>query len=291
MYRNKSIACVVLNYNTLIQTSEFINEISKIECIDNIIVVDNCSTDDSYSKLVNFKDEKVCVKKTSKNGGYGYGNNYGVRIAKDEYSADYTIISNPDVKFDEDLLHAIIDVFIEERNVAIVSSLQKNGYTGQVIRNCGWRVPTFCDYLSSSLVFANKVTSKYKYTKIDPQKTRQNVGCVPGAFLVIDTDKFLSFGGYDERIFLFCEESILGYRVEKSGFRTMLLTQKYYSHFHSTSVKKSIPSALSRHKMVLDSRKVYLEKYLNISGIRRLIASVVFSISMLEYRILYIMKK
>ena len=291
MYRNKSLACVVLNYNDSDQTSEFVKKISSIDCLDAIIVVDNNSTDDSYSKLLSYDGGKIKVVKTQKNGGYGYGNNFGAKIAKFQVGADYTVISNPDVQFDEKLVISIIDAFIGDKSLAVVSSIQKNGYTGQELENCGWRIPTYWDYLSSSLIMINKLTSKQRYININKNEKIQYVECVPGAFLVVDSDKFFQAGGYDESIFLFCEESILGYRIHEIGYNTAILTNMYYNHFHSTSIKKSIPQELARHKLVLKSRKKYIEKYLNVSWIKRILASIVFFCSVIEYKFLYMIKK
>lgn len=231
------------------------------------------------------------VVKTDKNGGYGYGNNYGVQIAKDLYDADYTIISNPDVKFTENLICDIIDTFIEDEGLAVVSAIQNNGYTGKAISNSGWRIPSFWDYLAASLIIINRLTRKNRLVQIDPSLTVQYVECVPGAFLVVDTDRFIRAGGYDERIFLFCEESILGYRIREAGYKTALLTKNYYEHFHSTSIKKSIPQEISRHKLVLNSRKQYFDNYLHVSRFKHILASIVFSISIFEYRILFMIKK
>ena len=61
---------VVLNYNDYNTIEKFLNNAVHIESIDKLIVVDNCSTDNSFEKLRAYESEKTDVIKTEKNGGY-----------------------------------------------------------------------------------------------------------------------------------------------------------------------------------------------------------------------------
>ncbi len=48
------------------------------------------------------------------------------------------------------------------------------------------------------------------------------VGAVHGSMLMVDTEKFLEAGGYDEGVFLYEEEQILGRRMQTAGYRSVL---------------------------------------------------------------------
>lgn len=284
MYLNYKIACIVLNYNDSDQVVEFLSNTDKYELIDNIIVVDNCSTDGSFSRLKKIKSLKVSVWKSEFNGGYGYGNNFGVRIAKEKFHSDIAFICNPDVRFDQDLLKSIVKVFDSNPTVAVCSSIQINGYTNERINSLSWKTPTYFSYLASSLYIVNKLYNKNPYNYSENEAT---VECVPGAFLAVDVEKFLSCGGYDERVFLYCEESILGFRMKNYGYKTILLTNKNYYHFHSTSIKKSIPKEMHRHRLILNSRLFYIDNYLNVNKMKHYFAKLIFSISMIEFWIIF----
>ena len=91
------VGCVVLNYNDSKTTIELINRIEKMDSIDVVVIVDNNSTDDSFSVLKQYASEKIHVIQSDKNGGYGYGNNCGIEFIKKNYDCDYIIIANPDV--------------------------------------------------------------------------------------------------------------------------------------------------------------------------------------------------
>lgn len=284
MHTKNMISCVVLNYNDGNQVLKFISQIKNISLIDNIIIVDNCSTDDSISKFETINNPKVSFWKTEKNGGYGYGNNYGVRIAKTVFNSKLALICNPDIEFDEELIQKISNVFDADPDVAVCSAIQINGFTNKKIETLAWHVPTYFGYTLSSLVIVHKLIPRKKY---DFSQNEVLVDCVPGAFLAVDVVKFFGCGGYDERVFLYCEESILGFRLKRCGYKTILLTKYNYYHFHSTSIKKSIPKALQRRGLLLNSRLFYIDHYLKVGIFKHYFAKFIFFISKVEYWLVF----
>lgn len=98
------IGCVVLNYNDADTTLDLLKRIEPMEIIDQIVLVDNKSTDNSLERLKDQESNKVHVVCAKKNGGYGSGNNVGIEYLRKNYSCDYIIIANPDVIFDESVI-------------------------------------------------------------------------------------------------------------------------------------------------------------------------------------------
>lgn len=80
------VGCVVLNFNDSKTTIELLNRMKNMKSIDVIVVVDNCSTDDSFSVLKQYTSKKIQVIQSEKNGGYGYGNNCGIAFLKPEFT-------------------------------------------------------------------------------------------------------------------------------------------------------------------------------------------------------------
>ncbi len=93
------LGLVVLNYNDSETTISFLNHIKKYGIIERIVVVDNCSTDDSFEELKKFEGGNIDVLQTDKNRGYAAGHNYGARFLCEKYSPEQIIISNPDLLF------------------------------------------------------------------------------------------------------------------------------------------------------------------------------------------------
>ena len=58
----QKLGMVIINYNDYSTTKKLLENIVDYSCLDKIVVVDNCSTDDSFKKLKKLKYKK----KTSK---------------------------------------------------------------------------------------------------------------------------------------------------------------------------------------------------------------------------------
>lgn len=60
------VGCVVLNFNDSKTTIELLNRMKNMKSIDVIVVVDNCSTDDSFSVLKQYTSKKIQVIQSEK---------------------------------------------------------------------------------------------------------------------------------------------------------------------------------------------------------------------------------
>lgn len=110
MDADTNICAVILNYNDAQTTMKLTESWKNSKVIRNIIIVDNCSTDDSWEKLGEFKEEfasdhpddpdkvQLHLFRTTENGGYGSGNQAGIDYAVQYLEPDYIIIANPDVQ-------------------------------------------------------------------------------------------------------------------------------------------------------------------------------------------------
>lgn len=273
--------CVILNYNDSEESVKAALRLSASELVDRIIIVDNCSDDDSWEKLQLVSDEKIEVIKTGKNGGYGYGNNEGIRFLYDKYHSKYIMIANPDTKISDEAIKSILSAFEKDSNLAIAAPLQRD-IKGAVIKNFAWKVPTPVQYIFMDTKLERMFyKNAYSLTESAPSSLLY-VDCVPGALLFVRTEDFLKVKGYDENVFLFCEETILGFKMKKHNKTTAVVTNQYYDHEHSVSINKSIKSELKKKKMVQNNRIYFLKEYMNISVTMTLFAKCVFGLSNLK---------
>lgn len=271
-------ACVIVNYNDAETTIRLLNKINNYRAIDYIIVVDNCSTDGSYSALEKYRTDRIIVLCDTGNKGYGAGNNLGIKYAKERLQCDVAIIANPDVIFTEECIEKIKYTFSENRDVAVVTALQMKS-DGTLFHDTAWDIPSVSEYIFSSLFFVGKLFSKPKEYN---GNTQIAIDCVSGAFLAVDINKFLSVDGYDERIFLYCEETMLGIKLRNVGFKTLLLTNENYVHHHAVSTQKSIPDAVKRRSLLLNSRLFVLKEYMGASKTELFIAHCCYKIALFE---------
>ncbi len=133
------LGVVVLNYNDSDTTMAFVESIKDYRIIDKIVVVDNASTDASFAELLTLTNAKIDVIKTDKNGGYGYGNNWGIRYACEKYKLNQVIISNPDIEVSEGTIKQCLRVLQTYKNTAVVAPVMLN-CDGSVNFKCVWKI-------------------------------------------------------------------------------------------------------------------------------------------------------
>ena len=269
--RVKTCSCLILNYNDCETTKKLVQQIEDYLVFDHILIVDNCSTDDSYEQLQLLVSEKVAVIQTDKNGGYGYGNNVGTKYIQEHYQSKYTLLSNPDVVFTNELIERFIDSMEINDQLAVVSAKQLD-IRNQPIHDLAWRVPTALEYaVLSSGRLARLFPTTYQF---DKNCIEEYVDCVPGALLLYHTDRFLEVGGYDEEMFLFGEETTLGFKLREKNYKTLLILDDYYRHEHSVSINKSIAQKSKQMEILFQSRLLFMKKYLKASPLMLALARI-----------------
>ena len=218
------------------------------------------------------------------NGGYGSGNNLGVRYAA-EQGATHVLIANPDVVFSEQSLKAMLAVFARHPEVGIVTTRIHDARFPD-LKN-GWPLRSFTrELLSMGPVSRRLLGRSFDYP--DSYFAGRNavyVGAVHGSMLMVDMEKFLEAGGYDEGIFLYEEEQVLGRRMQQAGYRSVLLLNQHYDHEHSTSISKSFSDAIKRQKLREESTLYYMKQYLHISPLQEQIAKLWFAGIRLEMQV------
>lgn len=256
------IGCVVLNYNDADTTLDLLKRIEPMEIIDQIVLVDNKSTDNSLERLKEQESNKVHVVCAKKNGGYGSGNNVGIEYLRKNYSCDYIIIANPDVIFDESVIKKMINEFDED--TVIVAPLTLNSKKERQLP-IAWKVPTVKDYFLFSSIVLNKIFKPFQYPTQFFNTDLCEVDCVQGCLFMLN-NSLIEDKLYDENIFLFFEESCIGKQFKDKGYKTKLLMNVDYIHNHSVSINKAFNSEARKRKITLDSFYTYFEDYYSLSG-------------------------
>lgn len=268
--------CVILNYNDGDTVSKLTEMIGGYEILEQIVVVDNASTDDSLEKLWKLQDEKIRVIRAEKNGGYGAGNNLGVKYAVEKNGATHVLIANPDVAFSESTLLRMLKIFEKHHDVGVVTAAMED-VRYETMCN-GWPLRSFVGELLSMGPVSRRLLGRfleYPGSRFQGRKAAY-VDVVHGSMLMVAADKFLECGGYDEGIFLYQEEAVLGRRMKNCGFRTVLLLNCSYRHEHSVSISKTFESQMARQRLREKSTLYYMQNYLSVNPLQEQIARLWF---------------
>lgn len=256
------IGCVVLNYNDADTTLDLLKRIEPMDTIDQIVLVDNKSTDNSLERLKDQESNKVHMVCAEKNGGYGSGNNVGIEYLRKNYSCDYIIIANPDVIFDESVIKKMVNEFDEDTVIVAPLTLDSKKERQLPI---AWKVPTVKDYFLFSSIVLNKIFKPFQYPTQFFNTDICEVDCVQGCLFMFN-NSLIEDKLYDENIFLFFEESCIGKKFKDKGYKTKLLMNVDYIHNHSVSINKAFNSEARKRKITLDSFYTYFEDYYSLSG-------------------------
>lgn len=254
--------CVILNYNDADNVVELVSLIKGYASVDVIVVVDNCSTDDSLLKLKPLNIDKVYVVQAASNGGYGAGNNLGVKICAEDHNCDFVLIANPDVRFEESCVIKLIEALASVSNAGAASCRQLL-MDGKEAPHSAWGLPSKRGLICAPCTGKSPYVDVVERGEVD---YRLEVDCLAGAMLMVRSSHFLEIGGYDERVFLFAEEMILAKRLKEYGFISLYLPYESYSHLHSASVSKSYSKRASRLKIQYASRRFLLKEYYDASS-------------------------
>lgn len=279
-------AIIVLNYNDYLTTEKYINNIKKYNSIDKILIVDNNSSNCDYDKLKNLTSHKVEVIKAGRNGGYSYGNNFGVRYLIEKYGEMYFdtyIISNPDIDVEDTTIQKCVSKLHSSKEIAIVSP--RMYFVHGPARRSAWKKRTYLIDIACStrilelLLFF--LLKKGEYTNEDFKQECLNVHAIAGSFFLVKADVFQKIGMFDENTFLFFEEDILGDKIEKSKMKVVSLNTEKFIHYDSQTIGK-LMSAFKKQRILFNSRKYYHKQYNKVPNFKLIIFDLLYIFRCLE---------
>ena len=249
---------VVLNYNDALETVKFVNELNSYQVIDEIVVVDNASSDDSLVELHKLTNVKLIA--LDNNLGYAAGNNAGLKYL---YEQDYDnyIIANPDIIVDK---RNLIDF------IAYMNTLSEYQIFGPVVNehgeiNRGWKQRSLGYDIHDNYPIINRLFKKMiRYSNSYYKGLASQVDCVSGCFFGIKRQLIDEIGFLDEGTFLYYEEVILAAKVKRAGFKACVLNHVEVIHNHAVTINKNI-NRYRKMRILKDSQMYYHQTCFNHS--------------------------
>lgn len=209
MQKAPLVSALVLNYRNPWATVACVKSLLQQTIARDleILVIDNHSDDDSIGILRNSLRSLPSVRiiETRSNDGFGSGYNAGARAA----SGMYLLINNPDKRLQPDGIKRMMDRLEKEPAVGIIGPkmLHPDGSRRLSMRTD----PRLISILSRRSFLGRIFPAKLRdYLMLDANpETEQVVDWVVGGSFLIARKFFGDLGGFDERFFLFFEDSDL----------------------------------------------------------------------------------
>lgn len=240
------VMAVLLNYKTAEMSIDALHNLRKVmrDIPGEVLVVDNDSRDGSYEKLARAIDEidfsdglPACrVVQSGHNGGYGYGNNVGIRMALADPEIDFIYILNSDAFPNETAVTELRDFMLATPDAGFAGS-HLHGEDGEP-HFTQFRFPS---YLSEFEGYAGTgpITRLLKRHQVPifglPDDEPSQVGWIAGASLIVRREVFEEIGVFDENFFLYFEEVDLCRRALQKGWKTYYVPTSRVVHLGSIS--------------------------------------------------------
>ena len=157
--------------------------------------------------------------------------------------------------------------------------------------NMAFMLPSVKQFLLSFEIILSRTFKSFYYKNIDANSQEySDVDAVAGSLFMMNVPKMLQYGMFDENVFLYCEEIILGIKFKYNGLKIALLNTERYVHNHSVSISKSYCSNFKRNKLLNRSKLYVLKEYYNAGPITLFLAKILSLINLVESTAIDVLK-
>ncbi|HNU96929.1 MAG TPA: glycosyltransferase family 2 protein [Candidatus Portnoybacteria bacterium] len=240
-----------------------INSINKtIGGLKHEIIVVNSESKEKDEEFIKDKWQEIEIISFKKNTGYSKLVNTGIKKA----TGDFILLLNADIIVLENTILEMINYLEEHENVGIVAPKLED-YIGNLQISC------FSDPIPSIILARRTFWGKTKKGKkllekisvLHDNNLAKEVDWVQGSAMMFKKDIIDKVGFWDERFFMYFEDSDWCRRVRKKGYKVIYLpTAKMVHYYHRSSKKFGVLGDLIFNKYarihILSAIK-YFKKY------------------------------
>ncbi|MFI6168873.1 glycosyltransferase family 2 protein [Nocardia sp. NPDC051052] len=212
----KSVGLVLVTYGSADDLPPFLESLpAAVEPLAlEVVGVDNASTDESVEILEKFGARVVCNRE---NVGLTRAINQGAA----ELDTEWLLIANPDTRLNPGAIAALVETARSDDQIGLigprVSRLDGSPYpTGRRFPSIGIGV---AHAILGSVWPANPATRAYFG---NPVMSVSDVDWISGCCMLFRRTAFDAVGGYDERYFMYFEETKIALDMHRAGYRVVL---------------------------------------------------------------------
>jgi GT2 family glycosyltransferase len=234
MTAQPAISVIIVSYNTRSMTLDCLRTLySQLATLTaEVFVVDNASRDGSADAVAEAFPEIRVIRNPS-NAGFGAANNLALQMA----AGRYILLLNSDAFPHDGCVAALVRYLDDHPAVGLVGPRLVNP-DGSLQRSC-WRFPSplrswLDSFWLTSLLSGHPAFDDYRRW---PHDSEREVDFVIGACLLVRREAYEQVGGFDERFFMYQEETDWQLRLKKAGWRVMFTPSGTVTHLGGASGK------------------------------------------------------
>lgn len=269
MTERNEVGIVVLNYQSYKDTIKLLKNLSEInqKVADiNLItcVVDNASPNNSVKYLEKelkdfYSRESFFLLALKNNFGYSTGNNAGIKFLL-EKGCRYIFIMNNDIEIEDiDFFEDMLDSIKYNKAAIVGPGIIQKGKMELPLKKAR---PSFIGIIFENFFLPIKILiNKYKRLKLKHNRVTKKVYSVSGCCFLIDSHKALDNSKlFDDRLFLYEEETILGERMFKENKSVFFEPATSVIHAHGATIIKHYDKK-KQDRIKDESFRIYLDSY------------------------------
>ena len=240
------VAAVVVNYNAGAALSQCVASLER-EGIQDVVVVDNGSTDDSLECLA-VNNPAARVLHTGRNLGYGGGVNFGTR----RVGGDLLLVCNPDLVLQPGALAPMVDRLARDRTLGLVGPALVTRDGG--LHPSGRAFPSLGRSSLQAILGVLAPQNTYSRRYRDANRARAATGVVDwvtGACFLVRREAFDAVGGFDDQYFMYVEEVDLCWRLARAGWHTGYESSAHVLHLGGVSTAAVPYRMIAAHHLSL----------------------------------------
>jgi GT2 family glycosyltransferase len=212
-----------------------------------ILVLDNESTLETFSELEYIVDDRLILLRSKKNLGFTGGINFALDHAiKSGINFRYFFLINPDATCYSNVIGGLIHLLEDSKNGAaisprIINTTGKPGYSGARI-----------DFNKG------KVSTKVNVDTEKPEDIYE-VDAYTGCAVLLDKDKVIEAGLFNEDLFMYYDEAELCIRLKQLGYKIYYAPKYFVIHDLSYTTRKNTfikTYYMTRNKFIVFSKSM-----------------------------------
>lgn len=229
----------------------------------SITVVDNFSQDGSSVLLEKEIGSFAKLIFLDQNYGFGGGNNRGARSG----NRPLLLLMNADTRLSPGALSNMVNVFNNDEGAGVV--VPALTYPDQRLQPSAYLFITPLRVIKIMLgldKFAERLSCNFLTGNTDYLHNNNYSGPIEspyGSCMLIRRKAFEEAGGFDEKFFIYCEETDLALRLSKKGWKIFRAADAEVVHNHGASAGQN---PIIFYISMQESLKIYSNKHFNLAG-------------------------
>ncbi|MCT4560048.1 MAG: glycosyltransferase family 2 protein [Crocinitomicaceae bacterium] len=227
-----TLAIVILNYNGKGYLEKFLPNVIEHSKGHEIIVADNCSTDDSVA-FMKEKHPDIQLIELKENGGFAKGYNQALAQVK----SDFYLLLNSDIEVTENWCEKLLETLQDETVAGVqpkVLAYDNKSHFEHAGASGGFLDRDYFPYCRGRIFeITEEDTGQYQ----EPTE----VFWATGASLLIRSKVFHEVGGFDEDFFAHMEEIDLCWRAKRRGWKFMVNPEAVVYHVGGGTLSYASP--------------------------------------------------